>query len=530
MRKRIPIIDLFAGPGGLGEGFSSLTDSTGERIFQILMSVEMETSAHKTLRLRSFFRKIYDIEDRIPQQYLDYISSPTPARLTKLQNAFPDQWNEADHEAVQATLVEGDDTLVQEALKRLAGYAGPKVIIGGPPCQAYSLVGRSRRAHDPNLQKDVKQTLYKCYLQFLNAIKPEVFVMENVKGILSAQLHNEGVLGMIRADIEEADYTTHSLVVGEPNKPSDYVVEAERYGIPQARHRVILLGIRNDLAVDPTQLRQQPRETVRDALAGIPPLRSDFSRRGKEEENITWANYILKAARLVADRYPDAGIAAELSEIASSDLPSLTSEDHVRNSKEVNNLTDWYRGSLIRVGSNILTNHAARSHMARDLDRYLFCAAFAQVHGLPAKIKDFPAYLLPKHKNVANSKDLKDVEFSDRFRVQMYDRPSTTVTSHISKDGHYFIHPDFKQCRSLTVREAARLQTFPDDYFFEGNRTAQYQQVGNAVPPLLANQIAKVVARCLGIPADNYFDQLDHAWEEIRIRPDQTGPDTGKGR
>ena len=308
------------------------------------------------------------------------------------------------------------------------------------------------------------------------------------------------------------------------------MVKAERYGIPQARHRVILLGIRNDLAVDPTQLRQQPRETVRDALAGIPPLRSDFSRREKEEENITWANYILKAARLVADRYPDAGIAAELSEIASSDLPSLTSEDHVRNSKEVNNLTDWYRGSLIRVGSNILTNHAARSHMARDLDRYLFCAAFAQVHGMPAKIKDFPAYLLPKHKNVANSKDLKDVEFSDRFRVQMYDRPSTTVTSHISKDGHYFIHPDFKQCRSLTVREAARLQTFPDDYFFEGNRTAQYQQVGNAVPPLLANQIAKVVARCLGIPADNYFDQLDHAWEEIRIRPDQTGPDTGKGR
>lgn len=128
MRKRIPIIDLFAGPGGLGEGFSSLTDSTGERIFQILMSVEMETSAHKTLRLRSFFRKIYDIEDRIPQQYLDYISSPTPARLTKLQNAFPDQWNEADHEAVQATLVEGDDTLVQEALKRLAGYAGPRLV------------------------------------------------------------------------------------------------------------------------------------------------------------------------------------------------------------------------------------------------------------------------------------------------------------------------------------------------------------------------------------------------------------------
>ena len=153
--------------------------------------------------------------------------------------------------------------------------------------------------------------------------------------------------------------------------------------------------------------------------------------------------------------------------------------------------------------------------MAKDLDRYLFCSVFAQVRGRPAKLEDFPSYLLPTHKNVTESKDLKTVEFSDRFRVQLYDYPSTTVTSHISKDGHYFIHPDFKQCRSLTVREAARLQTFPDDYFFEGNRTSQYQQVGNAVPPLLANQIAKVVALCLGIPTDDYFDRQEKSWTEI---------------
>lgn len=509
MRKRIPIIDLFAGPGGLGEGFSSLTDSDGERIFQIIMSVEMERSAHRTLRLRSFFRKIYDIAGKIPQQYLDYMSNPTEAQLDTLKNAFPNQWKEAAYEAVQAKLEEDDDSLAQEALNRLKGYEGPKVIIGGPPCQAYSLVGRSRRTHDPLLQADEKQTLYKCYLQFLNTIQPEVFVMENVKGILSAQLHNEGVLGMIRSDIEEAGYTIHSLVCDQPQKPSDYVVKAERYGIPQARHRVILLGVRNDLDVDPVQLRQHPEETVRAALSGLPQLRSSFSRHSKEEY-ASWPKYIVEAARVLSEKYPDTDLASKLSELTIEDLPTLTSANHVqKNPASSSSLTDWYRGRLSAVNSDLLTNHAARSHMARDLDRYLFCSTFAQVHERSAKLEDFPSYILPAHKNVAKSKDLRTVEFSDRFRVQLYDHPSTTITSHISKDGHYFIHPDFKQCRSLTVREAARLQTFPDDYFFEGNRTSQYQQVGNAVPPLLANQIAKVVALCLGIATDDYFDQQD---------------------
>lgn len=511
MRERIPIIDLFAGPGGLGEGFSSLTDSNGEHVFQILMSVEMETSAHKTLRLRSFFRKIYNAEGRIPQQYLDYIADPTVEHLTNLQNEFPDQWLEADHEAIQATLREGDDTLVQEAHKRLKGYDGPKIIIGGPPCQAYSLAGRSRRAHDPSLQKDVKQTLYKCYLQFLNAIRPEIFVMENVQGILSAKLHNEGVLGLIRSDIEEAGYSVYSLVVDNPQKPSDYVVRAEYYGIPQARHRVILLGIRNDQECKPQQLKRRAEAIVQDAFCGIPPLRSDFSRRSKNTVPLSWSDYVRKAAHLISEHFPSSLLSDQLSSICDRDLPVSTSDSQINENSVPTPLTDWYRGRLAAVGSTVLTNHSARSHMAKDLDRYLFCSAFAQAYNRPAKLKDFPTYLLPAHKNVSESSDLEDVGFSDRFRVQMYNRPSTTVTSHISKDGHYFIHPDFRQCRSLTVREAARLQTFPDDYFFEGSHTAQYQQVGNAVPPLLANQIAQVVAQCLNIKTDSYFDRVNPA-------------------
>ena len=130
--------------------------------------------------------------------------------------------------------------------------------------------------------------------------------------------------------------------------------------------------------------------------------------------------------------------------------------------------------------------------MRRDLYRYFYAACYAKVNKKSPTLKDFPNELKPKHKSAKKSAKVKS-SFTDRFRVQLLTKPATTIMSHISKDGHYYIHPDPKQCRSLTVREAARLQTFPDNYFFEGNRTEQYIQVGNAVPPYLAHQIAEVV-------------------------------------
>jgi DNA (cytosine-5)-methyltransferase 1 len=143
----------------------------------------------------------------------------------------------------------------------------------------------------------------------------------------------------------------------------------------------------------------------------------------------------------------------------------------------------------------VLNAHEARSHMASDLRRYLYAAIFARETGRSPKLSDFPRTLLPNHQNVEEGRNGK--MFSDRFRVQLANHVSTTITSHISKDGHYFIHYDPAQCRTLTVREAARLQTFPDNYFFAGPRTAQYHQIGNAVPPQLAQQIAVIVADVL---------------------------------
>ena len=156
----------------------------------------------------------------------------------------------------------------------------------------------------------------------------------------------------------------------------------------------------------------------------------------------------------------------------------------------------------------VLANHESRTHLAADLDRYLFCAAYAELHHSPARISEFPRELYPAHKNVISVCRGEEIKFDDRFRVQLWNRPSTTITSHIAKDGHYYIHPNPAQCRSLTVREAARLQTFPDDYLFEGNRTSQYTQVGHAVPPLLAQQIGKIVAEFLGKKAQGFCDTL----------------------
>ena len=229
-------------------------------------------------------------------------------------------------------------------------------------------------------------------------------------------------------------------------------------------------------------------------LEGVPKLRSGLSRNDSED---AWRSAAIEAALRLAEL--EGKLSQDVREVARR-AKSLAS--HFRSANQLpgrsadgagiaGDCPDQLRDWLVDRRISNVPNHEARGHMPSDLARYLFAALFADVTGRSPKAGDFPKELAPSHANWSTGK------FADRFRVQTRDGPSTTITSHISKDGHYFIHPDPQQIRSLTVREAARLQTFPDNYLFKGNRTEQYVQVGNAVPPLLARQIGDAVLSIL---------------------------------
>ena len=344
--------------------------------------------------------------------------------------------------------------------------------------------------------------------------------MENVKGILSART-NPGakagsVIEKIFADLrapaksvmEDQNFideierlnikikpTEYILFPLPPNgrtdlfgnsdidfSKKDFTIRSEKFNIPQTRHRVIVCGIRSDIFKRlgrPSVLKEtKSYTTVRNIIGSLPKIRSEITREKVLSEN--WADRVKREI---------------------SDLTSLNEINIVKGCKAVECPNEAKIEGNVRLSEFIedslgkITNHKTRKHMASDLARYYFCANFAEKEGRSPRIEDWPlGNLIPNHADIRKTGNRPSASsFSDRFKVQLWDKPGSTVTSHISKDGHYFIHPDKTQCRSLSVREAARIQTFPDSYQFCGGISKQFHQIGNAVPPYLAYQIAQII-------------------------------------
>ena len=505
MHSGIPVVDLFAGAGGLGEGFSAFA-AEGTTPFDVRLSVEKDPVACATLTLRKYVRQFA----RPPDELAGYFAGELTRQ--RLFDSFPDQAQRAQQATWQAELGKVAPQLVARRVRMAIGDRRDWVLLGGPPCQAYSMVGRARmRGIRADFERDERHLLYREYLRIVADHEPAVFVMENVKGLLTSHHGGSRIVTRILDDLASPAEAVGSsrnrglryrlyalgpkrsvLPWVEDSRPDgeEFLVRAEEHGIPQTRHRLFIVGVRSDVPGRPSELETRPEVTADAVLADLPPIRSMLSR-----EDDSLARWREAVGAIVSYDWMSAAPETALGRVAREvrkvvrGLPKTqldSGAQYTSRSTSPGAWREWYRPNAIG-----LTHHVARAHMRDDLHRYLFVTCFAAVHRRSPKLRDFPSELHPSHQNV--SRAVRGNLFDDRFRVQLADRPATTITSHVSKDGHYYIHYDPRQCRSLTVREAARLQTFPDSYFFEGNRTQQYGQVGNAVPPLLAREIARVV-------------------------------------
>lgn len=404
--KQPPVVlDLFAGAGGFSEGFISAG-------CELITHVEMNGDACNTIRTRMIYhalRKIRKLND-----YKKYLLEKTT--LKELVEKH-DLQKEVDSVIQTRIGRKSYPTLINQIRHRL-GNRALDIIIGGPPCQAYSHIGRSSDRN--RMKRDERNYLYKYYVEFLKAFKPKIFVFENVPGLISAG--NGIYLRKMRKLMQQAGYST------------DYkVLNAADFGIPQERKRVILVGWSN-----------------RSRMTSYPNFKS-IERSYRAKDFLT-------------------------------DLPHLkantgnTVQSHQNNSALMREL------GITNPNINLLLDHIARPQSKQDLKIYRI-AVREKKKGINLKYSTLPKHL-KTHKN--------QTSFTDRFKVvNLLGKATHTIIAHIAKDGHYYIHPDIKQNRSITVREAARLQTFPDDFKFEGSRTSQFQQTGNAVPPLLSKIIAR---------------------------------------
>ncbi len=413
MSGKLKYLDLFAGGGGLSEGFIQAG-------FEPIAHVESDRSACFTLRTRMgyhWLKRHGQIE-----QYAAYLKGNITRK--EFYQKIPKQVLQS---IINAEICDENAESIFQRIDDLLDNQKLDLIIGGPPCQAYSLVGRSRDLR--GMKCDSRNYLYLQYAGFLKKYKPSFFVFENVIGLLSAS-DRDG-----RSHLD----TMRDVFFDQGYETEYKVLSANNYGVLQNRKRVFLvghLGRSTDFYPEPN--KWQPEARVAEVFSGLPALISGDGDPGP---------CCIKSSR-----------------------------------------GTWQQKAGIRNDDFPVTWHQARPHTSQDLEIYRIAVDLWNSKKARLIYDDLPERL-KTHKN-RNS-------FRDRFKVVASDLPfSHTVVAHIAKDGHYYIHPDIDQNRSITPREAARLQTFPDDYYFESisgipRRTPVFSQIGNAAPVLLARKVAE---------------------------------------
>ena len=398
------IIDLFAGAGGLSEGFR-------RNGLDVIAHVEMDTNASLTLKTREAY--YYCLENNKINLYKNYIQGKISRDefYSNIPNSIFDKvLNYEISSKTFPTIVEKIDYLLGD--EKVAG------IIGGPPCQAYSIAGRSR--DKDNMENDPRNYLYKYYLNFIKYYQPTFFVFENVLGLLSAKKGK--IFENIKKEMQALGYDIYCNILNSSD-----------FGVLQSRKRVIISGWKKECKISqPVYPKVDKKYSINNLFSDLPSI-----------------------------------------------LPGEVNNQYKKSSNKC--LIDL---KIRNKNWNILTYNMCRPLNNNDSNIYYKYISIWNEEKRQLKYDELPHNLIT-HKNTKS--------FLDRYKVIDGDGISQTIVAHIAKDGHHFIHPDINQCRSITVREAARIQSFPDDYYFESSRTSAFQQIGNAVPPLMAEIICKVI-------------------------------------
>ena len=439
--------------------------------------------------MRCFFRE-FDV-GRAPDEYYQYIAG----RISKdeLKSKYKNEWSAAENAVFNLSL--GGDTNYKKLhsdFNRRLGRKAKWILMGGPPCQSYSCFTRHYRRNKIYRERDVKSFFYREFIKLIAKHQPPLFLMENVIGLLSVKINGEllfnDIFNGLKNPKDGLRYRLYSFShCGEIRSPNDgewFLLNAADYGIPQFRQRLFIFGVREDINLQPDILTGQRPPSFGEVCGGFDMLRGRIS-SGDNDKSF---NRVLQSAKNSAWFASDKVQKTHIKKIILSSLDSVSKLNLKYKSgaysPSVGVAKSWYNDERLTS----ISGHETTGVTPENLHRYLFAIAYYNQCGRSPGHHDFPKGMVLNYKCVRDNYKL--IHFPIPYRVP---DPAKICHTIIGRLDRMYIHTDPAQCRSLSLREGARIQTFPDNYHFEGGLTDQLQQLGNAVPPYLAYQIGRLV-------------------------------------